>query len=538
MQAKKQARFRLSSKAALFGAFLLGAASAAWPAGASAQSVVKSAAPAAAKTAPEVPALIAKAAKRWKVDMNDVVIAVMPLKSVRADAQGRTNAAKVPLAFAWNADRADRPASTAKLVTTLVGLETLGANFHWSTGFYWDGAPDAQGRLKTPVYIRGGGDPTMVIEDFAMQVDKLSQMGIKHLDADIVIDRSYFDIPPFNPAQFDGRGSRPYNLGPDAALMNYRNLSLELIPNEDGKTARVIAVPHLAGFTPPKTVKLSKGSCGDWKNRLGFKVVANPDGTKKGVFTGSLPLACGSKNFNVIAFEPNEYFERVFRDLWVRDGRTWSGRVKDGRIPAAAERRFVRLSPQLSDVVPLVNKWSNNTMARQIFLTLGQTKLAQEAQQAEKKGKADASASEWQPFLRGTTLDDGRAAVAHWLTARGLDAKKIYIDNGSGLSRDTRVTGRAMAEVLAAGWVGPYGVEYAASLPITGKDGTMVRRKIAVSRGRIKTGFLTDVRSVGGYIQTKSGERYAVYASVHGMKNMPGATAFLDNVILWTYQAH
>lgn len=526
--------------AAALTSVLLGAAMA-WPAPSAAAAAQDKGAAPAQKASAELPALIARAAKRWKVDMNDVVIAVMPLESVRADERGRTNAAKVPLALGWNALRADRPASTAKLVTTLVGLETLGANFHWRTGFYWAGEPDAQGRLKTPLYIRGGGDPTMVIEDFAMQVDKLAQMGVRHLDADIVIDRSYFDIAPFNPAAFDGRSSRPYNLGPDAALMNYRNLSLELIPNKDGQTARVVAVPHMAGFTPPASVKLTKGGCGDWKTKLGFKIVEKPDGTKEGVFTGGLARACGPKNFNVIAFEPNEYFERVFRALWERDGRTWRGRVKDGRIPSEAERKFVRLSPQLSEVVALVNKWSNNTMARHVFLTLGQAKLEAEAAKAAKTarkaaGKTESAASQWQAFPRGTTLADGRQVVADWLADRGLDPKKIHIDNGSGLSRETRVTGRAMAEVLAAGWVGPYGAEYAASLPITGEDGTMLRRKIAVSHGRIKTGFLTDVRSVGGYVQAKSGKRYAVYASVRGKKNMPGATAFLDNVILWTYQ--
>ena len=528
------------------GAALLAAGGAAYSADSQKAQAEKSDKPAAAKAqqVSPVPAPLARAAKRWKVNLSDVVIAVMPLDEVKIDAKGRSNVSKIPLRYGLNADRTDRPASTAKLVTTLVGLETLGAGFHWYTRFYADAKPDHKGVLNGNLYVRGGGDPTLVIEDFALQVDKLAQLGVKRITGNIVIDRSYFDLPPFNPGAFDGRSSRPYNLGPDAALMNYRNLSLELVPDREAGVARVVALPHMAGVTYPKTVKLSKGSCGDWKTKLGFRLRTEKNDAKRVVFNGTLPRACGAKNFNVIAFEPNEYFERVFRDLWTKTGGAWAGHVVDGKIPAEAERLFVRMSPSMAEVIPLINKWSNNTMARHVFLTLGQKKVREEekaresAKRKEKAGnavKSDAKAQTMH-FPRGTTLADGRAVIAEWLEKRGIDSKKVYIDNGSGLSRETRVTGRAMTEILAAGWQGPYWPEYAASLPISGEDGTMVRRKIAVSHGRIKTGFLRDVRSIGGYVQTRAGERYAVYASVRGTKNMPGGIVFLDNVIDWVYK--
>ncbi len=498
--------------------------------------------PAQAKAAaPQVPAQIARAAKRWKVNLNDVVISVLPLDQVTVDRQtGRSNAASIRSAYALHADRSDRPASTAKLVTTLVALEELGPNFHWYTGFYTKSWPDAKGRLGGDLYIRGGGDPTLVIEDFALQLDKLAQLGVKHIEGNIVVDRSYFNIPKVDPGAFDGRSSRPYNLPPDAALVNFRNVSLELIPDREAGIARVVSLPPLAGVTYPKTVKLSGGSCGDWKTKLGFRLRANKDGTKRAVFTGSLPRACGAKNFNVIAFEPDEYFERLFRALWEKDGRTWKGKVVSGRIPADADRRFVRMSPSLADVVMLTNKWSNNTMARHIFLSLGHVQVQAEekaaAKSAAKAKKGAEAAEQWREFPRGYTLADARSVVADWLKKRGIDSKAVHIDNGSGLSRETRITGRAMTEILAAGWQGPAWPEYAASLPITGKDGTMLKRKIAVGYGRIKTGFLVDVRAVGGYVLARNGKHYALYASVHGSKNMPGATAFLDNVIDWVWK--
>ena len=90
--------------------------------------------------------------------------------------------------------------------------------------------------------------------------------------------------------------------------------------------------------------------------------------------------------------------------------------------------------------------------------------------------------------------------------------------------------------LLAAGAQGPYAPEFMASLPITGEDGTMARRKVAVSWGRMKTGLLRDVRSIAGYVHAKSGKRYALYAGVNGKESLPGAQAFLDNVILWAYE--
>lgn len=68
--------------------------------------------------------------------------------------------------LAWNDRRIDRPASVAKVVTTLAALETLGANYRWYTGFYTLGEPTTKGLLKGGLFIRGGGDPAFVVEDF------------------------------------------------------------------------------------------------------------------------------------------------------------------------------------------------------------------------------------------------------------------------------------------------------------------------------------------------------------------------------------
>ncbi len=477
-------------------------------------------------TARALPDALERAARRFGVDPAHVVVSVVPLDAPAAPV------------LSWRDAVPKEPASTAKLVTTLAGLEVLGAHWRWRTDFYSRVKPDARGVLKGALYVRGSGDPTFVVEAFELELERLAQLGVKRIDGDVVLDRSAFTIPAADPGAFDGRATRPYNLPPDPVLVNYRNLSFEMVPAPEAGVARVVAVPKLAGVAYPKTIRLGRGPCGDWKTAIGFKLLEGKDGGRKAVFTGRLPAACGPKTFNTIAMGADEYFERLFRAYWERDGRTWRGRVKTGPVPVDAERLASHFSRTLAETTALTNKWSNNTMARTILLTLGVKRVHEAWEEAREKAasktarKAEKKGLEFPP---AATIEDGRAALADWLVSRGLPVEELKIDNGSGLSRDARVTGRAMTKLLVAGWQGPYMPEYLASLPITGRDGTMARRKVAEERGRIKTGYLADVRSIGGYVQATSGRRYAVYAGVDGERSVPGGIAFLNALIDWVY---
>lgn len=485
----------------------------------------------------KLPEKLLQAARRLRVDPAGIAVSVVPVEDP-----------KRPV-LSWRADAMEPPASTAKLVTTLAALEVLGSSYRWRTNFYVKEMPDRNGLLRGGLIIRGGGDPALVLEDFALEVERLAQKGIRRIDGNIVIDRSHFNIPNVDPGAFDGRRSRPYNLQPDAALLNYRNLSFELTPDVKAGVARVVVFPPLAGVSYPKTIRLAKGGCGDWKSALAFRVNDLGKGKKRVLFNGRYPSACGVKTFNVIAFEADEYFERLFRALWEKDGRTWRGKVVSGKVPEDGRLFLTRLSPTLGEITALTNKWSNNPMARHIFLTLGAYRVEEEleAKASEEEAAAKAAGAPKKDagpgddkrlqFPRGATLGDARAELSDWMTSRGIPASEIIIDNGSGLSRTSRVSARAMTDLLCVGWNGPYMPEYLASLPITGRDGTMVRRKVALEEGRIKTGYLENVRSIGGYVHALDGKRYAVYASVTGAKNVPGGIKFLDAVIDWVYAA-
>ena len=153
-----------------------------------------------------LPPMLRKAAADCGVDPRAVTVSVVALDGLRMPEGGRMPVVRPLLAV--NADRSVAPASTAKLVTTLAGLELLGADWKWRTGFYAKARPDAEGRVNG-IWLRGGGDPTLVAEKFGLLVERMAQMGVRRIEGDLTVDRSYFDLPEGDPSAFDGRGSRP-----------------------------------------------------------------------------------------------------------------------------------------------------------------------------------------------------------------------------------------------------------------------------------------------------------------------------------------
>ena len=113
-------------------------------------------------------------------------------------------------------------------------------------------------------------------------------------------------------------------------------------------------------------------------------------------------------------------------------------------------------------------------------------------------------------------------------------AGDILLDNGSGLSRQSRVTARAMTQLISYGWKSPRMPEWIVSFPISATDGTMSKRRVAPGQAYIKTGLMNTVKSAGGIIQARSGKRYAVFAVVQG-KKATETDAPIDRLIEWVY---
>jgi D-alanyl-D-alanine carboxypeptidase/D-alanyl-D-alanine-endopeptidase (penicillin-binding protein 4) len=398
------------------------------------------------------------------------------------------------------------PASTMKLATTLAGLELLGPQYTWRTQALAT-VPLSKGVLRGDLWLRGGGDPRLVVEDLWLLIQAIRGAGVREIRGDLVLDRSAFEPATHDPGAFDGEVLRPYNAGPDALLMNYKAVGFHFVPDAESRRVRVYTVPAMAGMAVPDGVRASDGACNDWRARLGsdFSDPMRPR------FRGAFPLSCGEKVWHVSLLTPEQYAEAVFRQLWESSGGVWKGQARDGASPSDARLIAQHESPPLSQLIRDINKFSNNVMARQLFLTIG----------------AEVS--------RLPASDErARRVVGDWLVGKGLGPRDFVLENGAGLSRIERLTSSGLARLLLTAYSSPLMPEFMSSLPLVGIDGTMRKRTAAAGSAHIKTGLLADVRALAGYVLAASGRRYAVVAFVNHA-NAGASQAALDALLEWVH---
>jgi len=395
------------------------------------------------------------------------------------------------------------PASIAKLATTVAALELLGPAFTWSTPVYLDG-PVRDGTLHGDLYIRGGGDPKLVAERLWLMLRRVQGLGVRFITGDIVLDRSAFAPAAADPGAFDGEPLKPYNAAPDALLVNFRSLVLTFTPQAG--QARVHMEPPLAGVRAPAAVALGPGECGDWRGGL----KADFSDPARIRLAGAYPAACGERAWPLAYADPAGFAARAIAGAWQEAGGRLGGRVREGRVPAGLAPAFEWHSPPLAEIVRDVNKFSNNVMAQQLFLTLS----------LQQQGTG--------------TFDGSREVLKQWWRDRIGGAGVPTFGNGSGLSRDERVTALQLARLLQFAWRSPLMPELLSSLPLAGVDGTMRRaRGHGVGLAHLKTGSLRDVAGVAGIVHGASGRRYVLVA----IANHPQAAAIrpaIEALVDWT----
>jgi len=408
-----------------------------------------------------------------------------------------------------NALAAFSPASVMKLLTTDAALELLGPTYSWKTQAYIDGSL-SNGVLNGDLSIKGSGDPKLVMENFWLFLRQIRAKGVREIHGNLVLDRSVFEETIYDPAQFDGDPQKPYNVGPDALLLNYKTLTLHFMPDAAGNQVNVSVDPPLAGYTitPPK---LSQDSvCGDWKGKLQADVEAAAT-----VFNCAYPVACGEQIWylNPYRMSATQYFAAVFRQMWTELGGSLSGQVVAATVAPSARLLAEWQSPVVPEVIRDINKYSNNVMARQLLLTIG----------------AQSGAG---------NVAGGAHAIAGWLAAKGIATDDVLIDNGAGLSRSERLAPTTLGQLLLAAYHSAVMPEFIASLPLVGYDGTMrhrLRGEPVAGQAHIKTGSLDEVRSVAGYVQAASGKMYVVVCLINHANAAAGQQA-QDALLQWVFE--
>jgi len=441
-------------------------------------------------SAANLPDPVSEALKRAHIPLNSVGIVVQQTRS------------RQPI-ITQNPRLAVNPASTIKLLTTLVGLETLGPAYRWKTEAYLDGKLE-NGVLHGNLVFKGYGDPKLTVEQFWMWLHELRQRGLREIRGDVVLDRSFFETANHDPAAFDNDPARAYNVGPDALLLNFNALHLRLIPN--GGTAAALLEPDLSGYKLDNRITVSAilPCHGD----DAFKARLEGAGI---VLEGAIPAGCGEVEDYIALLSHNDYFLAVFNALWKELGGTLQGKLREGSVPANRAPFSTRLSPPLAEVIRDINKFSNNTMARQLFLTLG--------------------TADGMPGCTSCSI----AAVRQWLNKQQLQFPELVLENGAGLSRTERISAQHLADVLQRAARSPFSAELEASLPILGMDGTVKKRfkdSAIAGHAHLKTGTLEGVKSIAGYVHAQSGKQWIVVFIINHPNAKYGQAA-QDALIEW-----
>ncbi|KMY86625.1 D-alanyl-D-alanine carboxypeptidase [Candidatus Paraburkholderia calva] len=417
--------------------------------------------------------------------------------------------AAAPLA-ALNANEPMLPASTMKLVTTYSGLSLLGPDYRWKTTAYANGQLAAQGVLHGNLYIQITGDPKLVPEELIDLVEQIRKSGITGIDDALVLDKRYFDASTRDLPAFDTDESAPYNVGPDPLLYAFKLLSFTLTLNTDGQVS-IDVLPQLAQLQIDNELRVTRGACTGSLQAASPSVAQTQGGFVQASCVCDYPLRCGPRTVNVAALDHSIFFAGGFLALWKQAGGTFNGTTQG---PTSSSARLVgtHRSPVLSDVVRDINKFSNNVMARNLFLTIGATE-----------------------FKSLATTAKSAAAIQTFLRKSALPMNGLVLDNGSSLSREEHISAASLADLLVAANSSPVAQVFVESLPIAGTMRNRLTNAGALGNVHIKTGTLHDVRAITGYLGAANGESYVVVSFIND-PCAEAARAAHDALLEWIYE--
>lgn len=456
-----------------------------------------------AATSPTLPTSVENLLKKAGLKSQQMYVMAMP-----------TNGGNPILSY--QAERSVSPASTMKLLTSFIALDALGPQFRWKTQLYSD-SPITDGVLNGNLYFKGGGDPNFTWDKLSQLLRQLRQLGLREIRGKLVLDRSYFQPtrPELNAPIFDENPDAYYNVIPDALLVHSNITGFTV--SADSNAVNIQLTTPMAKVTIGNQMTRTNAPCSEWKNGwISPQVELDAESNIHINFNGAFPKNCRADVYlNII--ERNVYIGSMVQALWQELGGSWQASVIDGVVPNNANLLIQKESESLLETIRIVNKYSDNAMARILFLTLG-------AESPLAKNFAD-------------TSQTANAVVRDWFAKRGIDYSNLVIENGSGLSRLDRISPAQLAGILQVAARSNWYPEFASSLPIVGIDGSMRNRlkaSKAEARARIKTGYLKNVMAVAGFVRDTQDQDWIIVAIINTEDAVASkGKAALDEIIQW-----
>ena len=428
-----------------------------------------------------------------------------------------------------NAHRRFVPGSTMKLLTTVAALDQLGADYRWRTEVWTGGAIDStSGVLQGDLVLVATGDPAfsarfsnVVGQPLDVLANALIDAGVVRVTGALVVDASRWDSATVRTTWMADDLPFEYAATGGAFVLEEGVTHVELTGGQAlDEAAAVRWWPHGEdGFVRSHVTTTAR-------NATLVEASYLPESHALEL-TGSVPLGV----VDTVTFATRDPVRQAaaalhraiaqtgvavvggWRVAW-RSGEAFGDGCVTGEPRPCMNGRLLTAvdSPPLVEVLSGTLKPSQNWIAEQVVRTLG-TGAGQPAS--------------WHL---------GTAAVrAHIETIVGVDPVDVNVVDGSGLSVHNLVTPRSLVQLLRHSYERPWGSLYRAMLPQPGEDGSTMSERLLKLRGRLfaKTGSLTNVGSIAGYVTDRRGREIAFAVMVNGA-NLPAAVVRdgIDAVVL------
>lgn len=404
--------------------------------------------------------------------------------------------------FSRNSDNLFIVASNMKLLTTAAALLYVGPEYQFKTTVYRRGDVSESGVLNGDIIIKGGGDPnisgrfhegrsTAILERWA---SALSDAGITEVGGDIVADDTYFDREYIHPNWPKNQLSRWYCAPVSGLSFNDNCIELRVLPGSNGKV-KVVKEPSTEYITVHNTSRLTK------KNKGTRFIVSKKPGSNEIFVKGKVNRRQLPSTHFITVDNPPLFLASVFKEVLERQGIKVRGRVRlvserDGDSPLPLQELTSTVST-MAQSVEVANTRSQNFYAEQILKTLGM----------EIKGEGSFAA--------------GQEVLMEFLLELGYPPDRYRIDDGSGLSRDNRLSPRMIVDILSFMYGHKDGDLFYSSLSTSGTDGTLrhrLKKEPYNGRVRAKTGYIYKANALSGYVETLSGKTLAFSILINDFK--------------------
>ncbi|MDE2056677.1 MAG: D-alanyl-D-alanine carboxypeptidase/D-alanyl-D-alanine-endopeptidase [Betaproteobacteria bacterium] len=417
--------------------------------------------------------------------------------------------APTPL-LSLNKDKQYQPASVIKIVTAYSSLSLLGPNYAWLTSIH--GELDKHSQLVGDLVVQAQGDPLLTLENWSQLWRELYLLGVHEIHGNIIIDNARYQINYQDPNLFDHQGDRVYNLVPHPLTIDFDRFALNITPINH-------SIYVNSNFNWPDTVIVNEVKPVDLPCphdvEESIQVFAQQQGDQTHIHvTGEWPISCGIGQLSRRLLPNERVISSSIVQIWQQLGGKFDGKIIFNQSYKKLPELVSNHSLPLFVLIPLMDKYSNNVIARMIYLSVGNPDATQK-----------------------TSFEQAEKNIRDFLQRKGIDTKPLVIKNGSGLSRESSLSPQFLNSLLQVIWQDPLGHEVIASLPLMGSEGTLIRKQtnsFEINKMYLKTGTLKSVKAVAGYVQTKKGQWYTVTCLIND-DNAATSMPFIHRLLDWIY---